>query len=55
MKITLLLIVSLFISSCAKLDKMFDTPSKMDTIASKTDDLARKETVKTAIQELNDS
>jgi hypothetical protein len=27
----------------------------MDTIASKTDDLARKETVKTAIQELNDS
>lgn len=55
MKIILLLISSMFVFSCAKIDKMFDTPEKMDQIAGKTDELARKETVKTAVQELNDT
>lgn len=55
MKIALLLISTLFVFSCAKIDAMFDTPEKMDTIAGKTDELARKETVKTAVQELNDT
>lgn len=55
MKIILLLISSMLVFSCAKIDAMFDTPEKMDVIAGKTDELARKETVKTAVQELNDS
>ena len=59
MKILILLVTALTISSCSKIESVLDKaesiPGKMDNLSASTAELQRKEIVKTSVQELNDS